>query len=103
MSPIPALRTYTFKSAQSALKFSTLFTELSASLQQNHSVSTTGIYISRTKPTKVLAIVNYPSGSEPATVMANFVHSESFRKTLGGFDLSELESIDEDILESVKA
>lgn len=92
MAPIPSLRTYTLKSAQSAIQFSTHWKSIAAALEQNHNVLTTGVYLSRSNPTQVRALVHYPSGSEPEKVMADFAKSDAFKKALNGFDMSEFQA-----------
>ncbi|KAF7189049.1 hypothetical protein HII31_09471 [Pseudocercospora fuligena] len=103
MSYIPALRTYTFKSATAAQTFLPFFKNAARSLKQHHNVDTTGVFHSKTNPAQVIAMVRYPINSQPGEIIKSYLTSEAFRKDTMGMDMkANVEKVEEEILEAVE-
>ncbi|KXS94029.1 hypothetical protein AC578_1700 [Pseudocercospora eumusae] len=103
MSYIPALRTYTFKSATAAQTFLPFFKNAAYSLKQNHNVITTGVFRSTTNPAQVIAMVHYPITSQPGEIIKSYLTSEAFVKDTMGMDMkANVERVEEEILEVVE-
>ncbi|KXT16898.1 hypothetical protein AC579_4727 [Pseudocercospora musae] len=103
MSYIPALRTYTFKSATAAQTFLPFFTNAARSLKQHHNVIMTSVFQSKTNPARVIAMVRYPVNSQPGDIIKSYLTSEAFAKDTMGMDMkANVERVEEEILEVVE-
>lgn len=101
MSPVTVLRSYTFNSEEAAQESPTFFKRAKVSLRENHNVSITGFFISRTNPTQVMVFLEYPSGSQIQEVTRDYQTSEAFKKDSEGVNMRNAEKVEEQILEAM--
>ena len=91
------LRTYTLKSTQAAEAYRAIWIKHIESLKA-FGITTHGVFSLPDAPTKVIAVVAYPEGSEPTEVGGRYMASDLFKADMAGFDFSDFVSVEATLL-----
>ncbi|WP_370677719.1 NIPSNAP family protein [Pleomorphomonas sp. PLEO] len=91
------LRIYTLKSAQAAEAYRAIWIKHIESLKA-FGITTHGVFTVPDAPTKVIALVNYPQGSDPAIESDRYMTSDLFKADMVGFDFSNFVSVETTLL-----
>lgn len=87
------LRSYTLKSVEAAEAYRTIWIRHIASLKA-FGIVTHGVFTVPDAPTKIIALVAYPEGQDPAEATARYMGSDLFKADMAGFDFSNFASVE---------
>lgn len=85
------LRTYTLASAQAAELYKAIWIKHIESLKA-FGVTTHGVFTIPDAPNKIVALVAYPEGVDPAEATRRYMGSDLFKADMAGFDFSNFVS-----------
>ena len=102
MAGLYQLRTYTLKSAEAARAYAPYWPARHKASLEAYGVKMSGVFLTRSAPHKVIAVVQFPPGKDPQTTMKEYTGSEQFKKDLEGFDKSQFESVESVDLEAAE-
>jgi len=91
------LRTYTLKSAKAAETYRAIWIKHIESLKA-FAITTHGVFSVPSDPTKVVALVAYPEGANPAQLGGHYMASDLFKADMAGFDFSAFASVETTLL-----
>lgn len=86
------LRTYTLKSVEAAESYRTIWIKHIESLKA-FGIVTQGVFTVPDAPTRIVALVAYPEGTDPAEATARYMESDLFKADMAGFDFSDFSSV----------
>jgi hypothetical protein len=91
------LRTYTLKSPEAAEIYRAIWIRHIESLKA-FGITTHGVFSVPDDPAKVIALVAYPEGSDPAHEDKRYMASDLFKADMVGFDFSTFGSVETTLL-----
>ncbi len=93
-------RIYTLRTAEALEDYSTLHWPRHIPSLQAFGVSTHGIWTEHdTDAHRLLALISYPEGADPAAVTAEYMASPQFAADMEGFDVSNILDVEEILLD----
>lgn len=87
------IRTYTLKSAALAMAYRAIWIKHIESLQ-SFGITAHGVFSAPDDPLRVIALVSYAEGADPAEVTERYMASELFKADMAGFDFSDFVSVE---------
>lgn len=91
------LRTYTLTSAKAAEIYRAIWIKHIESLKA-FDITTHGVFTVSDDPTKVIALVAYAEGTDPAREGGRYMASDLFKADMAGFDFSTFASVETTLL-----
>jgi hypothetical protein len=98
------LRTYTLRSAEALEKYATVHWARHVPTFNAFGVTTHGIWTERGgEPNRLIALISYPSGADPATLATEVMASPEFMADMEGFDPHDIVSVNSVLLDPAKS
>lgn len=94
------LRTYTLSSAHAAETYKAIWIKHIESLKA-FGVTTHGVFTVPDAPNRIVALVAYPEGADPAEAGGRYMASDLFKADMAGFDPSGFVSVETTLLTPV--
>jgi NIPSNAP len=97
------LRTYTLRSAEALEKYATVHWARHVPTFNAFGVTTHGIWTERGEANRLIALISYPRGIDPAALTSEVMASPEFKADMEGFDPHDIVSVDSVLLDSTKS
>ncbi|MFM2484558.1 hypothetical protein [Celerinatantimonas yamalensis] len=90
------LRIYTLKNKSAALEYFQHYWMKHLASLPKFGIAVNDVYLGADEnANKVMAIVSYPSGSDPKTLDKEYMQCTDFKNDMAGFDLSNIVNVEE--------
>jgi hypothetical protein len=94
------LRIYTLRSARALERYATVHWARHVPSLATFGVTTHGIWTQRDGDHRLIALISYPDGADPAALARDFMASAEFASDMEGFDPDDIVGVDSMLLET---
>jgi hypothetical protein len=94
------LRIYTLRSARALERYATVHWARHVPSLATFGVTTHGIWTQRDGDHRLIALISYPDGADPAALARDFMAGAEFASDMEGFDPDDIVGVDSMLLET---